>query len=182
MRLVYMLLVLFLLVGTASANEICISFDEGRLDAGDEIGDTYNDLGVTFSDGATLVDTRLFGTDLGFYNPDNHITTITFSPTVKSVSIEFEDALIGNMNAILVNGEVLTDSEYNCLFVTDKTLKIESADASIQSIGISSGSPCVNAIKYNNLCYTQADIPEFPTIALPMAAIIGLAFIFRKRE
>ncbi|TQD25455.1 PEF-CTERM sorting domain-containing protein [Methanolobus vulcani] len=86
------------------------------------------------------------------------------------------------MNAILVNGEVLTDSEYNCLFLTDKTLKIESADVFIQSIGISSGSPCVNKIKFDNLCYTQADIPEFPTIALPIAAIIGLAFIFRKRE
>ncbi|WMW25157.1 PKD domain-containing protein [Methanolobus sediminis] len=28
----------------------------------------------------------------------------------------------------------------------------------------------------------DGSIPEFPTIALPMAAIIGLAFIFRKRE
>ncbi len=180
MRIIHMLLMLFLLVGTASASEVCITFDEGLLDVGDEIGDTYAHLGVTFSEGAVIVDTRLFGTDLGFYNPDNHVTTISFSPAVTSVSIEFEDALVGNMDAILVNGEVLTDSEFNFLIVTDRTLKIESASVPIKSIALSSGLSCVNTIKYDNLRYNQ--IPEFPTIALPMAAIIGLAFLFRKRE
>lgn len=28
----------------------------------------------------------------------------------------------------------------------------------------------------------EADIPAFPTIALPMMAIIGLALIFRRKE
>ncbi|WP_406656488.1 PEF-CTERM sorting domain-containing protein [Methanolobus sp. ZRKC2] len=180
MRMIYMLLALFLLIGTASADGVCITFDEGRLVVGEEIGDTYADLGVTFSDGAKVVDTKCWGTDLGFHNPDNHVTTISFSPAVTSVSIEFEDAWKGNMDAILVNGDVLNDKKYNFWWFTEKKLVIESVDVPIVSVGLSSGSPCVNSIKYNNLCYNQ--IPEFPTIALPMIVIIGLAFVFRKRE
>ena len=159
-----------------------ITFDDGRLSVGDEIGDTYADLGVTFSDGATIVDTKWWGTDLGFWNPDSDVTTISFSPTVTSVSIQFKDSFVGNMDAILVNGEVLTDTETNRWWFTDKTLMIESIDVPIASIGLSSSCSCVNCIKFDNLCYTQTEIPEFPTIAFPVVAVLGLALFFQRRK
>ncbi|MCC4769179.1 PEF-CTERM sorting domain-containing protein [Methanosarcina sp. DH2] len=164
----------------ASAGEVTITFDEGRLDAGDEIGSTYSDLGVIFSPGAKIIDTKFgSGEDLGFWNPNNHITTIYFSPAVKSVSIEFEDAIIGNMDALLVNGEKLSTSKWNWL-ITTNTLRIESKTENIQKIEISDGSQCINLIKFDNLRYNQ--IPEFPTVAFPIAAVIGMMFIFQRRK
>ncbi|MDD3245977.1 MAG: PEF-CTERM sorting domain-containing protein [Methanosarcina sp.] len=183
MKLKYIIGVLALLlimVGTASAGEVTITFDEGLVDPGEDIGNTYSDMGVTFSAGAKIVDTEWgSGTDYGFWNPDNQITIIDFSPVVKSVSIEFEDAFVGNMDAILVNGELLSTSKFN-VFWTDRNLKIVSNEDYIKSVQLSDGSTCVNWIKYDNLIYDQ--IPEFPTIAAPVAAIVGLMFVFGRRK
>ncbi|KKG14333.1 hypothetical protein EO98_10290 [Methanosarcina sp. 2.H.T.1A.6] len=168
-----------IIVTPASAGEVTITFDEGRVQENQEIGSAYSDMGVTFSSGAKIVDTKLIGTDLGFWNPTYHITTIHFSPVVKSVSIEFEDALVGNMDAFLVNGEKLSTSKWNCIFTTNK-LTIESQTENIQSIGVSDGCPCINLIKFDNLSYNQ--IPEFPTVTLPMVAVIGMMFILQRRK
>lgn len=163
----------------ASAGELTITFDEGRLDADDEIGSTYSDLGVIFSPGA-IVDTKFgSGEDLGFWNPNNHISTIYFSPAVKSVSIEFEDAIIGNMDALLVNGEKLSTSKWNWL-ITTNTLRIESKTENIQKIEISEGSQCINLIKLDSLRYNQ--ILEFSTVAFPIAAVMCMMFIFQRRK
>lgn len=156
---------------------VTITFDEGRLKAGQEIGSTYSDKGVTFSSGAKIVDTG--GGDLGFENPNHDVTTIRFSPVVKSVSIEFEDAFIGNMDAFLVNGEKLSTSKWNWFFTTNK-LTIESKTENIQSIAVSDSCPCINLIKFDNLSYNQ--IPEFPTVALPVVAVIGMLFIVQRRK
>ncbi len=40
----------------------------------------------------------------------------------------------------------------------------------------------VTIYKYGYDCPENAEVPEFPTIALPVAAIIGLAFIFHRKE
>jgi hypothetical protein len=42
--------------------------------------------------------------------------------------------------------------------------------------------PDENFISHVSFCYTDPGIPEFPTLALPIAAIIGLAFIFQRRK
>jgi hypothetical protein len=95
-----------------SADEITITFDEGRVAEGEQLTDQYSSLGVEFSSGAKVIDTDLspFSKDLGFYSPTNDTTTLTFSPYVSSVSIDFKYAFTGNMDAILVNGNVLSAS------------------------------------------------------------------------
>jgi hypothetical protein len=177
------------IVMPASAGEVTITFDEGRLQEGQEIGSTYSDMGVTFSQGAEIVKTNEWWQrkDLGFCNPDNYVTQITFSPVVRSVSIDFEDSFEGNMDAFLVNGEVLSKSKCNFFWATEKRLRIESSDSSIQSISLSGFSPCVKSIKFDNLVYDQVtepstQIPEFPTVALPVVAVIGMMFIFQRRK
>jgi|GEM_PF-1732272 len=148
---------IMLIVMPVNAREVSVTFDEGRLCAGQEIGNTYSDQGITFSPGVKLIDIGYLSSekDMGFWNPDNRITQIYFSPAVISVSIDFENALAGNMDALLVNGEVLSKSEYNCEWTSKNTLRIESNNANIQSISISSKLPCSRKIKFDNLCYEQ---------------------------
>ncbi|HOW15469.1 PEF-CTERM sorting domain-containing protein [Methanosarcina sp.] len=190
--IIMMLIFAAIMVMPASAGEVTITFDEGRVQEGAEIGSAYSDMGVTFSSGAKIVETNELGSwfgysDLGFYNPSNYITTITFSPVVRSVSIDFENSFEGNMDALLVNGEVLSKSKCNFFWVTEKRLRIESNDISIQSVSLSGDCPYVNSIKFNNLVYDQVtepttQVPEFPTVALPVAALIGMIFIFQRRK
>ncbi|AFV22902.1 hypothetical protein Mpsy_0693 [Methanolobus psychrophilus R15] len=40
----------------------------------------------------------------------------------------------------------------------------------------------VTIYKYGYNCPETTEIPEFPTIALPIAAILGLAFIFQRKQ
>ncbi len=40
----------------------------------------------------------------------------------------------------------------------------------------------VTIYKYGYNCPEDTEIPEFPTIALPVIAILGIAFIFQKKE
>ncbi|MBP2029811.1 hypothetical protein J2755_000731 [Methanohalophilus levihalophilus] len=43
--------------------------------------------------------------------------------------------------------------------------------------------PSTNAISHVTFCFnSDFEIPEFPTVALPIAAILGLAFIFTRRR
>ncbi|MDK2825298.1 MAG: hypothetical protein PWQ44_474 [Methanolobus sp.] len=37
-------------------------------------------------------------------------------------------------------------------------------------------------IAYSLAADTDGEIPEFPTIALPMIAIVGLTLLFKRRE
>jgi len=180
--IIMMLVVATMMVTPASAEEVTIDFDDGSVVAGQNVGDAYEDLGVTFV-GAKVVDTKLFGTDLGF-TPTGNTCTIQFSPYVTSVSVDFKDDWAeGNMAGLLVNGETISDSECTCFWVK-RTLHIESSTQnpikSVQLYGIEY-LPCVcTKITFDNLKYTQ--IPEFPTVALPVAAVLGIMFIFQRRK
>ena len=159
-------IVITLNIMPVNAQEVSVTFDEGRLCTGQEIGNTYSDMGITFSPGVKLVNTDCSRSkqDMGFWNPNNRIIKIYFSPAVRSVSITFEDALAGNMDAILVNGKVLSRSESSCSWAAKKTLKIKSNNADIKSISISSKSACEKKIKFDNLCYEQVtEISENPS-------------------
>ncbi|WP_162198326.1 MULTISPECIES: PEF-CTERM sorting domain-containing protein [unclassified Methanosarcina] len=140
-----------------NAGEVSVTFDEGHLCTGQEIGNNYLNLGIIFSPGVKLVDIGFLHSkkDMGFWNPDNRTIQIYFSPAVSSVSIDFKDAYSGNMEALLVNGKVLSKSEYNCVWNSKKTLKIESNNVNIKSISISGKSPYSKKIKFDNLCYKQ---------------------------
>lgn len=166
-----------IMVTPASAEEVTITFDEGRVQEGREIGNAYSDLGVTFV-GATVVDTNGNG-NLGFV-PTGSVCTINFSPYVTSVSIDFENADVGIMEGILVNGQKIYD--IGSCFWQGNTLHIESNNENpIKSVKLPDTNlwPCMK-IQFDNLRYDQ--IPEFPTIALPVAALIGMMCIFQSRK
>ncbi|WP_406669932.1 PEF-CTERM sorting domain-containing protein [Methanolobus sp. ZRKC4] len=70
---------------------------------------------------------------------------------------------------------------------TIRSLKITGLESSTHSIKIEN--PNVDHVhnghvtiyKYGYNC-SNTEIPEYPTIALPMAAILGLAFVFQRRK
>jgi hypothetical protein len=68
---------------------------------------------------------------------------------------------------------------------TIRTLHIADMDYDTHSIKIKNTNANdydVTIYKYGYNCPETEEIPEFPTIAAPVAAIIGLAFIFTKRK
>ncbi|AKB29982.1 hypothetical protein MSSIT_3263 [Methanosarcina siciliae T4/M] len=180
--IILILAVVTIMVTPASAGEVTITFDDGIVVADQDVDDAYADLGVTF-EGAKVIDTKLVGTDLGF-TPKDDFCTINFSPYVTSVSIDFKDDLAeGNMDGLLVNGEKISDSECTYVWI-EKTLHIESSAQnpikSVQLYGIEY-LPCIcTKITFDNLKYTQ--IPEFPTVALPAATVLGMIFVFQRRK
>jgi hypothetical protein len=55
--------------------------------------------------------------------------------------------------------------------------------ADMDAVGaITSTSPATNEENNNELPASQTEVPEFPTIALPMIAIMGLALIYGKKK
>ena len=133
---------------------------------------------MTF-EGSRVVDTLPGGgVDLGF-RPTSGISTIKFNPYVKSASIDFKDAIVGVMDAVLVNGQSLHDYQPNAFF-TENTLHIDAtADNPIKTIEVHSLAN-VNLIEFDDLTYDQ--IPEFPTVVLPVAAVLGILFIVQRKK
>jgi hypothetical protein len=196
--------IIILIIVPVYAGEVSVTFDESRLHIGQEVGNTYSDLGITFSQGVKIVDTDSLWLkkDLGIWDPENHTIQINFSPSVRSVSIDFKDSSMGNINAFLVNGRNISESGYKCTWITKNGLKFESNDTSIESISILNKPSCAKKVKINNLYYEQipgasensscgncikpdkscTEIPEFPSVALPVAAVLGMLFIFKRRK
>lgn len=176
--LILMLISAAIMVMPASAAEVTITFDERNLKVGDTLANQYVDEGVTFT-GARVVDTDPSGgKDLGF-SPTNGVVAINFNPVVKSVSIDFKYAVIGVMDAVLVNGETLHDYQPNAI-ITEKSLQIDApANDPIKKVEVHSLFN-INAIAFDDLTYDQ--IPEFPTVALPVAAVLGILFIIQRKK
>lgn len=178
LSIIMILVSVAIMVVPVSAEEVAIDFDGDGLSAGQSIGNAYADLGVTFV-GAKVVSTG--NGNLGF-SPVGDACTINFSPHVTSVSIDFkDDAAIGHMDGFLVNGKRISDSKCT-IFWIERTLHIESSTQNpIMNVQLSGDElfPCMR-IKFDNLSYNQ--IPEFPTVALPVAAVLGLIFVFQRRK
>ncbi len=97
----------------ASAAEVTITFDDHNpsLQVNTPLTTQYTSQGVTFS-GATVVDTNPYtAVDLGFTpsSTSGGVCTIRFNPYVRSVKLDFEDAAVGVMDAITVNGQSLSN-------------------------------------------------------------------------
>ncbi|MDQ1275834.1 MAG: hypothetical protein QG610_1409, partial [Euryarchaeota archaeon] len=87
-------------------------------------------------------------------------------------------AFVGYMEGVLVNGQAISDYTF---FWEGNVLHIESSTQNpIKSVQLT-GIPCsCTGIQFDNLSYNQ--IPEFPTVAFPVAAILGLIFVFQRRK
>ena len=77
--------------------------------------------------------------------------------------------LAQDINAQTIRSLKITDLEFGI-----HTIIIENAD-------VDEHDGHVTIYKYGYNC-SNTEIPEFPTIALPIAAIIGLAFVFQRRN
>jgi hypothetical protein len=142
----------------------------------------YTSQGVTFS-GATVVDTLPGGgVDLGFKPTATGGTVrIDFNPNVRWVSLDFEDANNAVMTGITVNGVQIQDKDASW---QDSTLHISetSANDPIRYVTVKGDGTNnqVKNIQFDNLSYDQ--IPEFPTVVVPVAAVLGILFISQRRK
>ncbi len=187
-----------LLICPAAAVEQTINFEELPLQT--EILDNYATQGVTFSEWV-FVEPDLTGEYAGdqiawnHLNPDDHITTISFSPEVERVKLDFKGIYEGQMRAYDSQGNLVDMAELsnpNPMFppsgweLEEHSLDVSVTDqpyiSYVEVTGISRFGIPLNTIVYDNLVYEQVEhnIPEFPTLALPMLAILGLVLFFRR--
>ncbi|KXS44364.1 MAG: hypothetical protein AWU59_547 [Methanolobus sp. T82-4] len=83
----------------------------------------------------------------------------------------------------------IEDQKIRSLKITDldsNTHTIEIVNPDITNSAQVQSTECVHnghvtIYKYGYNCPTE-EIPEFPTVALPVAAVLGLAFLFQRRE
>ncbi|TQD26465.1 PEF-CTERM sorting domain-containing protein [Methanolobus vulcani] len=109
-------------------------------------------------------------------------------------SIVFASDRNDGLVKVYVDGDLI--EEYNTWANVDltqpleyqviKTLKItgleyENHNIKIVASGTNGDPNDVTIYRYGYNC-PDTQVPEFPTIALPVAAIIGIAFIFQKRN
>src|SRR5690606_20252718 len=92
--------IIVLIIIPANAGEVSVTFDEDHLLDGQEVGSTYSDMEITFSQGVKIVNTDYLWLkkDLGIWNPENHIIQINFLPAAMSATIDFKDASMGDVN------------------------------------------------------------------------------------
>ncbi len=187
-----------LLICPAAAVEQTINFEELPLQT--EILDTYSSQGVTFSEWV-FIEPDLTGEYAGdqvawnHLNPDDHITTISFSPEVTRVKLDFKGIYEGQMRAYDAQGNLVDLDELsnpNPIFppggweLREHSLEVSVSDqpyiSYVEVTGTTRFGVPVNTIVYDDLVYEQVEhnIPEFPTLALPMLAILGLVLFFRK--
>ncbi len=163
----------------ASAAEVTITFDDHNpsLRDGQTLTNQYSDKGVTFS-GTKVVDTNPSQsvTDLGIA-PINGFCRIDFNPYVTSVTMDFEDAASGVMAGVTVNGKPVADFEWSA---NGNTLQVSSSTSNPITVVAVTSLTNVKKIQFDNLRYTQ--VPEFPTVVVPVAAVLGLLFIFQRRK
>lgn len=82
-----------------------------------------------------------------------------------------------------INAQKIRSLKISGLESTTHTIKIENVDLTTLNhrCTTTAHNGHVTVYKYGYEC-PENEIPEFPTIALPIAAILGLAFIFHKKE
>jgi hypothetical protein len=104
---------------------------------------------------------------------------------VANGEIGFSANIIYNRKTIPTTGVAKYEKYENGLFIFSfKSLTLDTTEFISNSIKLDdedvSGQIKVSVTKFD--CGDDAEIPEFPTIALPVAAIIGLAFFMQRRK
>lgn len=100
------------------------------------------------------------------------------------VYVDDEKVWEGDTWADVATGQPIGAQKIRSLKITDlqsTTHSIEIKNPNVNTVSnVHNGH--VTIYKYGYDCPEDTEIPEFPTIALPVAAILGLAFVFHKRE
>jgi hypothetical protein len=129
---------------------------------------------------------------LAVINEGDYMLINTENPTSEFCIVFASDSNDGYAHVYVDGNDVWSDNTYSEVGLgqsidkqTIRTLHIADMDYDTHSIKIKNTNANdydVTIYKYGYNCPETEEIPEFPTIAAPVAAIIGLAFIFTKRK
>ena len=162
-------ILLYLIVAMIATAGTSIAYDGNLWDA-DGIGPAPNPLVLQPGDNITLsyYMENLYGPDINQSFEYNYTVTVIAGAT----------AVPGDITVTLSASVTPTSSPYIDLAV----INIEkSADAPLDGkyrVQISAGGESVEI----DTATRTIEVPEFPTVALPIAAIIGLAFFIHRRR
>jgi hypothetical protein len=205
-NIVFVLSLLIMLAGAASACQDC---DDGcdcdgqlicfeNMKCGEPITTQFTEQGATF--GTAVVSYKDMAGSGTAYSTEQ--VTITFNPEVCCASMEVNSVYGVQIIAYDKNGKVV-DAANGGYFFCPKLVELSSGeDNTIAYITMTASSLeelcnpnmhgisamccsyddwlCIDNLKF---CTCQNnEIPEFPTIAIPLLAIIGLAFVMQRRK
>ncbi len=189
-----MLLVTLLMIGTVSATSTAYVEQDSTPEVyvyGNSASKTtgFENLFNTTISGSTWTDED---GRLAIINQGDQMLISTENPTSDFCIVFASDKNDGFARVYVDGTEIWSGNTYSDVELaqsidkqTIRTLKITGMDYDTHSIKIkntNSNNFDVTVYKYGYDCTEDAEIPEFPTIALPIVAIIGLAFIFQRKE
>ncbi|MDI3485531.1 MAG: hypothetical protein PWQ51_969 [Methanolobus sp.] len=188
--IVILLSLLALFVVVAGANGGCANCDYGcdcegvvitfeDTTCGETIGTQYN--GVTFE--PAMSGSASNGNKVAEFT---ETTTISFFPEVSCVSFKHSSYAGTQATAYDNQGNVVDTASGGNLFIPEIIELASNGDSCISYITITyqeTGYAEFAWIDNLKFCTCQREeIPEFPTIAIPMLAIIGLALVMQRRR
>jgi hypothetical protein len=189
-----MLIAAIMLAGTASAVSTTYTEQDTTPDIyvyGNSNSKTtgFENLFATTVSGSTWTDAD---GRLAVINEGDYMLINTENPTSEFCIVFASDSNDGYAHVYVDGNDVWSDNTYSEVGLgqsidkqTIRTLHIADMDYDTHSIKIKNTNANdydVTIYKYGYNCPETEEIPEFPTIAAPVAAIIGLAFIFTKRK
>ena len=167
------LLVLFIvamiaMMGSAHALDVQIMNKEGTFAIGDPIIIQPGQTG-TFSVGLEDYDTAIAGNEHNY-----NITVYALSG----------DASVDDVTATLLKTSVAPPAPAG-LYVDEEvftlTMDEDAPGTGVWQVYVEVGEIGVSGVQFGSAT-RNVEIPEFPTIALPIAAILGLAFFMQRRN
>jgi hypothetical protein len=189
-----LLIAAIMLAGTASAVSTTYTEQDTTPDIyvyGNSNSKTtgFENLFATTVSGSTWTDAD---GRLAVINEGDYMLINTENPTSEFCIVFASDSNDGYAHVYVDGNDVWSDNTYSEVGLgqsidkqTIRTLHIADMDYDTHSIKIKNTNANdydVTIYKYGYNCPETEEIPEFPTIAAPVAAIIGLAFIFTKRK
>nr|WP_321430188.1 PEF-CTERM sorting domain-containing protein [uncultured Methanolobus sp.] len=209
--LLFVICLLILLASSANAFDNCnnncdcncgcdcngemICFDD--MKCGEDITDQFTGQGATFE--SSVVAYRMLGSETAY---SSEKVTVTFDPEVCCVSMEVNSVYGVQIIAYDKDGNVV-DTAQGGIFLCPKIVELSAkGDSSIAYVTLTASSlkdmcnPKSNYIStkcctykdwlyIDNLKFCKCqdnEIPEFPGIAIPMMAIMGLALVMQRRK
>ena len=146
-----------------------------------EIDITPNDLIIT-PDGTSVksYDVRVYDIDYGTYGtPQNRVITVETGNSNLMARIHGNGVDTGWTSTAKATSAAYSAVSGEYMF----TLELKGTEAGPLSVYDNIGTVYDNTIGHDYAVASDSvAVPEFPTIALPIAAILGLAFIFQRRR
>jgi hypothetical protein len=185
------LILLLLTAGTASAQTFYLTdVNDNTYDGLIKIKVTYDGNTITVQDvssaldGTSNVDVKAIGI---VNSPDNSVVQVTDNSGKGSIWTiaegDFNKAGFGDFSTMCTkNNNVKTRGPIVLQLENSFSNLQKNADGNSIIVHISFGEEGKDLLVGSTWTAGSTEIPEFPTVALPVAAILGLMFIFGRRK